>query len=166
MPHPGETLVPELLAYFITWTTYGTWLPGDDRGWVKRQRGQQPPDASLRQTAQARMTDSACLLSPEERYVVETAVADHCQLRHWSLHVVNCRSNHVHVVLSATAPPKAVRNQLKAWCTRKLKESVRQDRPSSPPQSRQRWWSERGSCRYLNDDDSLEAAIVYVRDFQ
>lgn len=23
------------LAYLITWTTYGTWLPGDRRGWVE-----------------------------------------------------------------------------------------------------------------------------------
>jgi hypothetical protein len=22
----------EPLAYFLTWTTYGTWLPGDERG--------------------------------------------------------------------------------------------------------------------------------------
>ena len=22
----------EPMAYFITWTTYGTWLPGDERG--------------------------------------------------------------------------------------------------------------------------------------
>src|SRR5262249_3307643 len=24
-----------VLAYFLTWTTYGTWLPGDARGWVQ-----------------------------------------------------------------------------------------------------------------------------------
>jgi hypothetical protein len=28
----------EPLAYFLTWTTYGTWLPGDSRGWVNRHR--------------------------------------------------------------------------------------------------------------------------------
>jgi hypothetical protein len=21
------------MAFFLTWTTYGSWLPGDDRGW-------------------------------------------------------------------------------------------------------------------------------------
>ena len=26
----------EPLAYFLTWTTYGTWLPGDGRGWVEK----------------------------------------------------------------------------------------------------------------------------------
>ena len=26
----------EPLAYFLTWTTYGTWLPGDERGWSRK----------------------------------------------------------------------------------------------------------------------------------
>jgi hypothetical protein len=26
---------PEPLAYFLTWSTYGTWLPGDERGGKK-----------------------------------------------------------------------------------------------------------------------------------
>jgi hypothetical protein len=32
------------LAYFLTWVTYGTWLPGDDRGWVEYRHGWQLPD--------------------------------------------------------------------------------------------------------------------------
>jgi hypothetical protein len=28
------------IGYFLTWVTYGTWLPGDARGWVQlEQRG-------------------------------------------------------------------------------------------------------------------------------
>ncbi|MEZ6123881.1 MAG: hypothetical protein R3C49_11970 [Planctomycetaceae bacterium] len=29
----------EPLAYFITWTVYGSLLQGDDRGWRKRGKG-------------------------------------------------------------------------------------------------------------------------------
>jgi hypothetical protein len=29
------------LAYFLAWSTYGTWLPGDERGWVEYARGWQ-----------------------------------------------------------------------------------------------------------------------------
>ncbi len=28
----NEPPMPEPLAYFLTWPTYGTWLPGDERG--------------------------------------------------------------------------------------------------------------------------------------
>ena len=30
----------EPIAYFITWTTYGTWLPGDERGWSRKGDGE------------------------------------------------------------------------------------------------------------------------------
>ena len=53
MSRTGDTILPEPLAYFLTWTTYGTWLPGDERGWVKRKRGFQAPDMSLHQSANA-----------------------------------------------------------------------------------------------------------------
>ena len=25
----------DMVGYMLTWTTYGTWLQGDERGWVK-----------------------------------------------------------------------------------------------------------------------------------
>jgi hypothetical protein len=34
------------------------------------------------------------------------------------------------------------------------------------PAIRENWWAERGSQRYINDEDSLAAAIRYVRDGQ
>jgi hypothetical protein len=33
------------IAFFSTWTTYGTWLPGDPRSWYQRGRGLREPDA-------------------------------------------------------------------------------------------------------------------------
>jgi hypothetical protein len=35
------------IAFFLTWSTYGTWLPGDDRGWVEYCHGFQLPDPIL-----------------------------------------------------------------------------------------------------------------------
>jgi hypothetical protein len=32
------------IGYFLTWVTYGTWLPGDARGWVEYRHGWQFPD--------------------------------------------------------------------------------------------------------------------------
>jgi hypothetical protein len=73
----------------------------------------------------------------------------------------------LHIVVTANEHPDEVRNQLKAWCTRKLKEFERM--PSGTEGNaavRTHWWAERGSKRYINDADSLEAAILYVRDAQ
>ena len=85
------------------------------------------------------------------------------------MHAVNCRSNHVHVVVTADAHPDEVRKQFKAWSSRKLKQfqlERNSKSPEPPPVVRNRWWAERGSKRYLNDDLGLEAAILYVRDSQ
>jgi REP element-mobilizing transposase RayT len=194
-PRPNEPPMPDPLAYFLTWTTYGTWLPGDERGWVKRGEGFQLPDPIRRSDAEARMTEDACSLDNEQRKLVETTIADHCRIRGWYLHTVNCRTNHVHVVVTASRDPDEVREQFKAWCTRKLKE-LQQSRTRSATLARRasegrlparrasegrlparraseavsdirrNWWTERGSKRFIGDEESLEAVIRYVRDLQ
>jgi REP element-mobilizing transposase RayT len=167
----NEGPLPDPLAYFLTWSTYGTWLPGDERGWIEYRRGWQIPNAARELEAEAQMTEDACVLSPEQRQIVEATIAEHCRIRNWVLHAVNCRSNHLHVVVTAPGyHPDVVREQFKAWCTRRLKEHA-QTTNTNPTGKRkiavrQQWWAERGSKRYINDPDSLEAAILYVRDGQ
>src|SRR4051812_4834123 len=55
------------IALFLTWTTYGTWLPGDARGWVEYRRGFQLPDSILELECAARMSEDACRLAPHQR---------------------------------------------------------------------------------------------------
>jgi len=155
------------IAYFSTWTTYGTWLPGDDRGWFQRGRGWREPDRMRAFEAALRMTEEAITLDPEQRRLVETVIAKHCAIRGWVLHAVNCRSNHVHVVV--TAPDRAIevpREQFKAWCTRALKELER-TRPTGQPRSvREKWWTERGWDEYIDDEDGLADVSFYALEGQ
>jgi hypothetical protein len=67
----NEASMADPLAYFLTWPTYGTWLPGDERGWTQYRRGWQLPDAARELEAEARMTEDACRLDVEQRVVVE-----------------------------------------------------------------------------------------------
>jgi len=161
--------MPDPLAYFLTWPTYGTWLPGDPRGWAKKGQGFQPPDPMREREAKARMTEDACLLDVDQRQLVERTIADHCAIRKWQMHAVNCRTNHVHVVVTADRQPEIVRDQFKAWCTRKLKgmSLARRGADNQEDSSvRLKWWAEGGSRIFLNDEASVEAAIQYVRDGQ
>jgi len=116
------------LAYFLTWTTYGTWLPGDERGWYDYHQGLQLADLQCWFEAAERMTDEAVRLDASQRAVVEATITRHCQIRGWKLHAVNARSNHVHVVLTSEKHPDDVREQFKAWCTRQLKQNDRSGR--------------------------------------
>lgn len=156
---------PEPIAYFITWTTYGSWLPGDERGWVEKPGRFRDPDPAREDFARHLMTEPECSLNGDQRRIVEQTVTDHCTIRGWHLHIVNCRTKHVHVVVSAPVEPDHVLQELKTWCTRKLREHERTT--LGPGQSRrENWWTENGSKRKLFDDDGLEAAVVYVRDCQ
>ncbi len=147
------------IGYFLTWATYGTWLPGDSRGWVDYQHGWQLPDPILELEAAARMSEDACRLNGPQRNAVEAQIAETCRHRGWHLHAVNCRTNHAHVVVSAPdTRPKKIRADLKAWATRCLKEQFDAQRDN--------WWADRGSIRWLWDEDDLEGAIGYVTEGQ
>ena len=146
------------IAFFLTWVTYGTWLPGDERGWVEYMHGWKLPSPTLEANCESRMRDDAVRLNLVQRRTVEQQVRETCRYRGWHLHAVNCRSNHIHTVVTAVdTPPKKVRVDLKAYATRCLK-------PTDP--SRSNWWAERGSIRWIFNEESLHAAITYVLEGQ
>ncbi len=64
------------IAYFLTWVSYGTWLPGDIRGWVEYRHGWQPADTIRKLEAKARMTEEVCILTPSQRRAVEAQIAE------------------------------------------------------------------------------------------
>ena len=143
----GRVPMDEPLAYFLTWTTYGTWLPGDERGWVAKPGQFRAPDAELQESARQRMTEPTLTLDADERRIVEDTIADHCRIRGWHLHALCARTQHVHVVVTAPErKPEDVMDQFKAWCSRKLKEHAR-SRQSAEEKIRQNWWTQRGSKR-------------------
>lgn len=152
----------EPLAFLLTWTVYGTWLPGDERYWVKKCAGFQPPNSARKAAAAALLKEPSFQLTDEQRRIVEATIAAHCAIRGWTLHAVNCRTNHVHVVVSANLHPDQIVGQFKAWCTRRLKKHLETNHVAS----RYRWWTEGSSTRYINHVQGLDAAVMYVRDAQ
>jgi len=153
------------LAYFLTWTTYGTWLPGDQRGWFDKPGEWHKADEHRQMIASLLMTEDACVLNTELRKIVEATIFRHCQVRSWVLHAVNCRSNHVHVVVAAPGyEPEMVMDQFKAWCTRNLKDHDKAQKHEK--EARTKWWTERGSRRWINGQKSLDAAVEYVLEQQ
>jgi REP element-mobilizing transposase RayT len=152
--NPGDPL-----AYFLTWTTFGTWLPGDERGWKRKDEPEiQPPNRLVREMAESRMKEQAFSLNDDHRRLVEETIRKHCEIRGWLLHALSVRSNHVHVVVTAAGyAPETTREQFKAWSTRNLKGAVK---------GRLRFWTEGGSCRWINQQHELEAAVIYVNEAQ
>ena len=143
------------IVSLITWTTYGTWLPGDMRGWRKRPGGEQLPRPLLERWCREQMKGDTVLLSVDDRVTVEDACREHCEYRGWHLFAVSARSNHVHIVVAANEKPQKVRDQLKANCTRRLRKQEK-------PLIAERTWTRGGDCSILDGDDEIENAVVYV----
>jgi REP element-mobilizing transposase RayT len=153
------------LAYFITWTTYGTWLPGDERGWCKRgSRVIEPPDPALSDAARGAMTEEPVVLNQAQRELLDAVIVKHCAIRRWILHARNVRSNHVHIVVSAALAGAEVRAQLKAWCSRRLSEQAGLEGRSKNGLCR--WFSERGDVEWIDDEEQLGSASLYVNEMQ
>jgi REP element-mobilizing transposase RayT len=152
------------IAYFITFTTYGTWLHGRAPGSVDREHNLPgspllPPDADLERHMRSALRQEPYVLDAGRRKVVLRTIQEVAAHRRWTLWAVHVRSNHVHVVITAAPRPEKVMADLKAWCSRRLREVCQE----SPDRDR---WTQHGSTRYLNDETAVHAAVAYVVDEQ
>ncbi len=150
----------EPVAFFITWTVYGTFLQGDERGWRRRKQGAQSPQPKLAIWRRHRLKHSIELLDDLQQSVVAAEIERLAVFRGWHVWTRNVRTNHVHVVVTASGyAGGTVRDQLKANCTRVLRERWSEfvDRPV---------WTIGGDWRCINTEDELEQVIVYVSEAQ
>lgn len=146
----------EPLAFFITWTIYGTFLQGDPRGWRKWKQGMRVPRPELVQWHVKRLKYPILLLDDSQRQLVKDEISRFCVWRGWKLWACDARTNHVHVVVHARGyEGSQVRDQLKANCTRVLRENSDAFKDRSV-------WTVGGDWQCLNDENELEHAILYV----
>jgi len=154
----------EPIAYLITFRTYGTWLSGDERGSIDRYHnkfgGPTAVDSKKREAIHAgRLKSPPFLLNARSRGLVESAIEEVCEYRNWPLFALNVRTNHAHVVVSASSPSGKMLNDFKAYSTRKLREAGEWTYEHSP-------WVDKGSRRFLWADTHVLAAVHYVVDEQ
>ena len=142
----------EPLAYLITLRTYGTWLHGDVRGSTDRDHNvPETPLLAVDRPRQMRersmLKHGPVLLDAARRTIVRAMVQEVADHRDWTLHAIEVRSNHVHVVVSAPDAPERVMNALKSWCTRRMVEAKLLERGVKA-------WSRHGSTKYLKQNNS------------
>ncbi|MEN6625913.1 MAG: transposase [Candidatus Sumerlaeia bacterium] len=155
-----------VLAYFISFRCYGTWLHGNDRGSMDRSAHHTygAPKISpnpLRTNYERSMHNSPAIrLSLSMRQLVERTIKEVCTHRGWHLYAANAQDEHVHTVVYAKTDPERVMNSFKAWCTRRLREnpSLTLGLPHQP----QPVWSRHGSTVWLWTEMQVSNAINYT----
>jgi hypothetical protein len=152
-------------AYFITLSTYGARLHGDERGSVRRDSNTAKTplygrDERLEEAERAQMTHEPFVMDAAQRGCVVEQILETSGFRGWPLHAMNVRTRHAHVVVSAPgAAPERVMNDLKVWSTKRLRASqlVPPDQPL---------WSRHGSTIYIWRDEDISEVCWYVNERQ
>jgi REP element-mobilizing transposase RayT len=147
------------LAYFITFTTYGVWLHGRDRGSVDKEHNEPgssflPPDPIRESQMQHNMREAFYLLDASRRNVVLETIREVARHRGWRLLACHVRTNHVHLVVTANAKPEKVMSDFKAYASRRLKERLGEVADCKR-------WTQHGSTRYLWKEEQVAAAVEY-----
>ncbi len=159
--------------WLITWTTYGTWRPGDERGFVGRildeetgtHRIENRPQTPYFQDIRELKTYSNSQLKSKPIYLVEDqakAMAEQfletAQYRGWKLLAFAIMRNHVHLVVGVNGDPEPedIMRDFKSYASRRL------NRTWSKPESGT-WWTESASVRKLRNEKAIYAAVEYVR---
>ncbi len=88
----------------VTWTTYGTWLQGDKRGFVKDGKISRT-SKGLEQANKKRQSGEEFTLKKEQRGIVRSAVLQEAERTNENVLAISVRSNHVHVVIESGGKP-------------------------------------------------------------
>jgi REP element-mobilizing transposase RayT len=150
------------LAYFITYTTYGTWLHGTEKalGSVDRKHNVYgtaflPPDPSNLDRAKRAMAQPPYMLDAARRSLVCDALVTFAREKLWHLHALHVRGNHIHVVITADRDPARLMGDLKARASRDLTRAGF----DTPDRIR---WTRHGSTRHLFDEVAIAQAVQYT----
>jgi REP element-mobilizing transposase RayT len=87
----------EIIGYMATWTTYGTWLQGDDRGYVKD--GQTlPGNEKILQSNQTQQKLSTVKLNKQEKKFIKQLIFDEAEIIGHKIIALTVCTNHVHLL--------------------------------------------------------------------
>jgi REP element-mobilizing transposase RayT len=162
-------VIEEPFALFITWTCYGTWLPGDSRGHVSDTL--QPGSASIPKnnapqtehspgheftlkTAMQRQRFGTVKLTTEQARHLANNLLEVARKHDWRILRAAVMYNHIHLVITDCPDDgPGVRRILKGNSQAKLNHIY---------QETKRWWTRGGSNRYLHSEEAIRATIKYV----
>jgi len=87
------------LGYMVTWTTYGTWLQGDERGYIRDGKicGRNP---RLERRNKENQTGNTIKFTNKQKNIVLKAIMEEARKLGQEVHSIAVCTNHVHMVVS------------------------------------------------------------------
>ena len=96
--------MPRTVGYIITWTTFGTWLQGDERGYVKNGKVSRENKA-LEDANRKNLKQGSVRLNSRQKQVVRETILKEAQSQRQQVHALSVCSDHVHLVAGYVHTP-------------------------------------------------------------
>jgi hypothetical protein len=141
------------MVYLITFNCYGTWLPGDERGWIERGSGYRGPNPGLNKYCRDAMNGQLYILDMAKAVTVLEAIREVCRFRDWDLIAAHVRTTHAHIIVDRLRNTDRAIVDFKSYASRALQHS------GCDANKR---WSRGASTRPLPTPQAVSAAIKYV----
>lgn len=141
------------LGYHITWTTYGTWLQGDNRRYVKDGKIL-PANEALLQSNQKLQVQDTVKLSKPQREIVRQAITKQAEMLKQQIYALAVKSSHIHIVAEYIPQPIATIVAYYKNAARLALKTVGCDG---------KVWTAGYDKRFCFDKETLEQRIRYVQ---
>lgn len=137
----------------VTWTTYGSWLQGDKRGYVKDGQIRQG-DETILEWCKKFQKGPTIRLNKQEKKIARQAIYQEAERIGQKLEAVAVCTNHVHLAVrcSQQSIERAV-NRYKSAATRALRRHSRSGRI----------WTTGFDKRFCFNEADMAKRIAYVR---
>jgi REP element-mobilizing transposase RayT len=140
------------IGYMVTWTTYGSWLQGDKRKYVKDGEIL-PPNEELADANSKALTEDAVQLSFNQRRIAEEAIRQQAIQFGQRIYALSVCAKHVHLVAEYIPRPIGIVVQrYKSCAVYALRKNGMQGRV----------WTAGFNKRYCFDANTLQIKINYV----
>ena len=141
------------LGYFVTWTTYGTWLQGEEKGYVKGGKIL-PANPNLHKANIKSMANKKIILNNKQKEIVRETILNEIEKTGQKMLALAVCSNHIHIVLSYTGKPieKTVG---------RLKNAARVALQKNGLEARV--WSKGFDKKYCFDEKAFKNRVNYVQ---
>jgi len=145
-------VMSRLVGYMVTWTTYGSWLPGDKRGYVENGRvleGNKP----ILKACEKLQKYPTVKLNQSEKEIVRAAILKEAERIGQKIETLAVRTNHIH--LAARPGEKSIERTVsmyKSAATRALRS-----RRKGPV------WTKSFDKRFCFSEADLSSRIKYIR---
>ena len=142
----------KILGYMLTWTTYGSWLQGDRRKYVKDGQILEP-NPSLERKNKANMKYPKILLTPAQKKIIEEAIMEESVGLNQNIYAFAIGASHILMVtdcnfISAASVVSHYKNAARLVMERNGFIG--------------RLWTKGFSVRYCFDENQLNNVIRYV----